>query len=157
MVPEPVVLDTDTLSELSRGNTLVKARAASYLAEFGRLTITAVTVFERLRGYRAAIRAGKPFERQLQAFEALVANCVVLPFDQDAATIAADIWSASTRSRRRQLGDILIAAVAVSRQIPLATRNKRDFQQLTKASGVNLRLVDWTVVRPRAAGGAPGE
>ncbi len=81
MAPEPVVLDTDTLSELSRGNILVKARAVSYLAEFGRLTITAVTVFERLRGYRAAIRAGKPFERQLQAFEALVANCVVLPFD----------------------------------------------------------------------------
>lgn len=154
MAPEPVVLDTDTLSELSRGNTLVKARAVSYLAEFGRLTITAVTVFERLRGYRAAILAGKPFERQLQAFEALVANCVVLPFDKDAAAVAADIWSASTRSRRRQLGDILIAAVAVSRQIPLATRNKRDFQQLTQASGVNLRLVDWTVVAPRAAGGA---
>ncbi len=157
MAPEPVVLDTDTLSELSRGNTLVKARAVSYLAEFGRLTITAVTVFERLRGYRAAIRAGKPFERQLQAFETLVANCVVLPFDQEAAAVAADIWSASTRSQRRKLGDILIAAVAVSRQIPLATRNRRDFQHLTKASGVNLRLVDWTVVRPREAGGARGD
>lgn len=143
MAHEPVVLDTDTLSELSRGNALVRARAVSYLAEFGRLTITAVTVFERLRGYRAAIRDGKPYERQLQAFEALVATCVVLPFDQDAAAVAADIWSASTRSRRRQLGDILIAAVAVSRQIPLATRNKRDFQQLTRASGVTLRLVDW--------------
>src|SRR5437773_5539027 len=44
MAPEPVVLDTDTLSELSRGNTIVKARAFAYLAEFGRLTITAVTV-----------------------------------------------------------------------------------------------------------------
>lgn len=156
MVPEPVVLDTDTLSELSRGNTLVTARASSYLAEFGRLTITAVTVFERLRGYRAAIRAGKPFERQLQAFEALVANSVVLPFDQDAAAVAADIWAASTPRRRRQLGDILIASVAVSRQIPLATRNRRDFQHLTKASGVNLRLVDWTIVRPREAGGVRG-
>ena len=113
-----------------------------------------MTVFERLRGYRAAIRAGKPFELQLQAFEALVATCVVLPFDQDAAAVAAEIWAASARSRRRQLGDILIAAVAVSRQIPLATRNKRDFQQLTQASGVKLRLVDWTVVASRAAGGA---
>jgi predicted nucleic acid-binding protein len=153
MAPEAVVLDTDTLSELSRGNTLVRARAASYLAEFGRLTITAVTVFERLRGYCAAIRAGKPFERQLQAFETLVATCVVLPFDREAAAVAADIWSASPHRQRRQLGDILIAAVAVSRQIPLATRNWRDFQQLTKAAGVNLRLVDWTVVRPRGAGG----
>ena len=41
MAREPVVLDTDTLSELSRGNSVVKARAAVYLAEFGRLTITA--------------------------------------------------------------------------------------------------------------------
>ena len=144
MAHGPVVLDTDTLSELSRGNTIVMARARAYLAEFGRLTITAVTVFERLRGYRAAIRVGKPFDRQQRAFEALVTTCVVLPFDQDAASVAADIWSASTRAQRRELGDILIAAVAVSRQIPLATRNTRDFQHLTKASGVNLRLVDWT-------------
>jgi hypothetical protein len=47
MALEPVVLDTDTLSELSRGNAVVRARAAAYLAEFGRLTITAITVFER--------------------------------------------------------------------------------------------------------------
>ena len=114
-------------------------------------------MFERLRGYRAAIRAGKPFERQLQVFEALVANCVVLPFDQEAAAVAADIWSASSPSRRRQLGDILIASVAVSRQIPLATRNTRDFRHLTKASGVNLRLVDWTIVTPMVARGNRGE
>lgn len=149
MAHEPVVLDTDTLSELSRGNATVKIRARAYLAEFGRLTVTAVTVFERLRGYRAAIRAGKPFERQQQAFEALVGTCVVLPFDQDAASVAADIWAASTRTQRQKLGDILIAAVAVSRHITLATRNTRDFQQVTKASGVNLRLVNWTTVQIR--------
>ena len=156
MALEPVVLDTDTLSELSRGNNVVKARAAVYLAEFGRLTITAVTVFERLRGYRAAIRGGKPFERQLQAFEALVVNCVVLPFDVDAAAVAAEIWSASTRRQRQRLGDILIAAVAVSRQIPLATRNSRDFQALTRASGATLRLVDWAMAPPQVVRGTGG-
>jgi len=144
MEDEPVVLDTDTLSELSRGNPLVKERALAYLADFGRLTITAVTVFERLRGYRIAIRDGKPFERQLYAFQALVAHCIVLPFDQEAASVAADIWSGVTRSQRQQIGDILIAAVAVSRQLPLVTRNKRDFESLAKASGVDLRLIDWS-------------
>jgi len=141
---EPVVLDTDTLSELSRGNPFVKERALAYLADFGRLTITSVTVFERLRGYRIAIGDGKPFERQLRAFGVLVANCIVLPFDQEAASVAADIWSGVTRSQRQQLGDILIAAVAVSRQLPLVTRNKRDFERLVKASGVGLRLIDWS-------------
>ena len=144
MEDEPVVLDTDTLSELSRGNPVVQERALAYLTEFGRLTITAVTVFERLRGYRLAIRDGKPFERQLHAFQLLVANCIVLPFDQEAASVAADIWSSATRSQRQQLGDILIAAVAVSRQLPLVTRNRRDFEQLAKASGVGLRLIDWS-------------
>ena len=47
-----VVLDSDTLSELSRGNPKVRAHAAQYLQEHGALTITAVSVFERLRGYR---------------------------------------------------------------------------------------------------------
>lgn len=141
---EPVVLDTDTLSELSRGNPVVREHALAYLGGFGRLTITAVTVFERLRGYRLAIRDGKPFERQLQAFEALVANCIVLPFDQDAAGIAADLWSAVTRSRRQHLGDILIAAIAVSRHLPLVTRNRRDFEHITRPSGVELRLLDWS-------------
>jgi predicted nucleic acid-binding protein len=144
MENEPVVLDTDTLSELSRGNPIVKERALSYLRDFGRLTITAVTVFERLRGYRLAIREGKPFERQLVAFQLLASNCIVLPFDQEAAGVAAAIWSNVTRSQRQQLGDILIAAVAVSRQMPLVTRNKRDFEKLTEASDLNLRLLDWS-------------
>jgi toxin FitB len=149
MSHEPAVLDTDTLSELSRGNPHVSGRALAYLAELGRLTITAVTVFERLRGYRLAIRDGKPLQRQMQAFEALVANCLVLPFDQEAAGVAADIWSAVARRHRQQLGDILIASIAASRQLPLVTRNKRDFEQLSKASGIDLRLIDWSGPRRR--------
>jgi predicted nucleic acid-binding protein len=145
----PAVLDTDTLSELSRGNRHVSERALVYMGDFGRLTITVVTVFERLRGYRVAIRDGKPFERQMQAFEALVANCLVLPFDQEAARVAADIWSAVARHQRQQLGDLLIASIAASRQLPLVTRNKRDFERLSKASGIDLQLLDWSGARSR--------
>src|SRR5260221_12616554 len=100
MATGPVLLDTDTLSELSRGNVHATSRARAYLAEFGRLTISAVTVFERMRGYRYALRVGKPVQRQLQAFEALVRGCVVLPFDAGAADVAGTIWSAC--SRRQQ-------------------------------------------------------
>jgi predicted nucleic acid-binding protein len=141
---EPVLLDTDTLSELSRGNATVAALAQAYLRAFGRLTISSVTVFERLRGYRQAIQAGKPFHRQLHAFEALVQNSVVLPFDQNAASVSAEIWAACSRAQRQKLGDILIAGIAVARQIPLATRNQRDFETLSKNAEVSLRLVDWT-------------
>ena len=100
MDPGPVLLDTDTLSELCRGNHRVVDRARSYLETHGRLTTSAVTVFERLRGYDLAIHEGKPFERQRQSFRALVAACVVLPFDNDAAAIAANIWGRAARSLR---------------------------------------------------------
>src|SRR3954466_3157113 len=149
MSGEPAVLDTDTLSELSRGNPDVRERALAYLSDFGRLTITAVTVFERMRGYRVAIRDGKPFEAQMQAFQTLAANCIVLPFDEEAAHVAAEIWSSLARRDRQQLGDILIASIAVSRQLPLVTRNKRDFESLSKRSGVDLRLLDWSGARRR--------
>ena len=141
---EPVLLDTDTLSELSRGNATVSAHAQAYLRAFGRLTISSVTVFERLRGYRQAIRAGKPFHRQLHAFEALVQSSVVLPFDENAAAASGTIWATCSRAQRQKLGDILIAGIAVARQIPLATRNQRAFEVLSKNAQVSLRLVDWT-------------
>ena len=141
---EPAVLDTDTLSELSRGNVDVSEYALAYMADFGRLTITAVTVFERLRGYRLAIRDGKPFERQLQAFEAFAANCIVLPFDEEAARVASELWAALAHRHRQHVGDILIASIAISRQLPLVTRNKKDFERIAKASLRDLRLLDWS-------------
>jgi predicted nucleic acid-binding protein len=142
--PGPVLVDTDTLSEISRGHAVAEARARGYLVQFGRLTISAVTVFERLRGYHAALQDGKPYHRQLQAFEALVGSCLVLPFDEEAAAVAAQIWAACTRRQRQSLGDILIAATAIARELPLVTRNRKDFEGIAKAAGLNLRLVDWT-------------
>jgi predicted nucleic acid-binding protein len=143
MVDEPVLLDSDTLSELSRGNAAARERALTYLSNFGRLTITAVTVFERLRGYRLALEQGKSFEKQLQAFELLVKSCIVLPFDEAAATVAAELWSRISRKQQQALGDILIASIAVSRGLPLVTRNRRDFEAIARAAGIELRLADW--------------
>ena len=140
---EPVILDSDILSELSRGNRAVVERARSYLASRGRLTITAVTVFERLRGYRAAIAEGKPYHEQLRSFEAFVATSLVLPLDAAAADRAATIWAALTARRRRALGDILIAAIAAVHGLPLVTRNRRDFEPISELGGVGLRLLEW--------------
>jgi len=139
-----VVLDSDTLSELSRGAPRVTARARAYLLQHGRLTITSVTVFERLRGYHAAIRNGKPFQAQLAAFETLVATCIVLPFDSDAADRAARIWAALQRKEQRAIGDIFIAAIASIRSLPLVTRNRRDFAPMAAFPFAGLQLEDWS-------------
>lgn len=144
MIAGGVVLDSDTLSELSRGNPTVVETARTYLETHGRLTITAVSVFERLRGYRAAIRAGKPYEEHLRSFEALVASSIVLPLDCAAADRAASIWAALPRRGQRAFGDILIAAIALSRGLPLVTRNRRDFGPIASLGVGDLTLLDWT-------------
>jgi predicted nucleic acid-binding protein len=144
MSATPVVLDSDTLSELARGTPRVVARAGAYLEVHGSLTITAISVFERLRGYRDALRRGRPFEEQLQKFRAFVATCRVLPVDDVVAAEAATLWAALRPRQRRALGDILIAATASAHGLPLVTRNRRDFEPMTRVEGVALELADWT-------------
>src|SRR5687767_14653185 len=116
---EPALLDSDVLSLLSRGHARVSERAAAYLAEHGRLTLSAVTVFERLRGYRSAIRAGKPFEDQLRSFQLLAAACIVLPMDVRTADVAATVWAHLPARRRSAIGDILIASTAAAHDLTL--------------------------------------
>jgi toxin FitB len=139
----PVLLDSDTLSELSRGHAKVTERARAYLMAHGRLTISAVSVFERLRGYRAALRLGKPFEAQMRQFEALAAECIVLPVDSLVADRAASIWAELGARGRNALGDILIAATASAHGLALVTRNRRDFEPMAAIEGIDVPLLDW--------------
>jgi tRNA(fMet)-specific endonuclease VapC len=141
---EPVVLDSDILSELSRGNPRIVEKARAYLRVHGRLTITAVSVFERLRGYRAVIGEGKPYEEQMRLFQALVASSIVLPLDAAAADRAASIWAALGARNRRATSDILIAGIASAHRLPLVTRNRRDFAPIARLGEPALRLVDWS-------------
>ena len=140
---EAALIDTDTLSEISRAHPRILARATEYLGEHGRLTVSAVTIFERLRGYRGAIRAGRPFRPQLLRFQAFAATCRVLPVDEGVTDVAATIWSQLGTRARGALGDILIAATACVHQLPLVTRNHQDFAQIARAPGVKLALRDW--------------
>lgn len=138
------LIDSDTLSELSRGHPRVTARARAYVQALGRLTISAVTVFERLRGYRSAIRQGKPFEVQLRQFQMLAAACIVMPVDTRVADAASTIWASVGARIRSKTGDILIAATASCHGLPLVTRNRADFEPMVHIEGIELTLLDWT-------------
>jgi predicted nucleic acid-binding protein len=138
----PSLLDSDTLSELSRGHNKVTRHAHAYLVEHGRLSFSAVTVFERLRGYRAAIAEGKPHERYLLAFEQLCLMSLVLPVDVAVAERAAKYWGLVRGRVRHAYGDILIAATASVHDLTLVTRNRKDFEPIAKLDS-GLRLRDW--------------
>ena len=60
------MLIRDILSELRRGNQCVVERGRPYFEPHGRLTTSAVTVFQRLRGYQVAIERGKQMRSRQQ-------------------------------------------------------------------------------------------
>jgi predicted nucleic acid-binding protein len=143
MIPHVCLLDSDTLSELSRGHAMITRHAQEYLVAHGRLSFSAVTVFERLRGYRAALAAGKRYEEHLQAFESLCLLSRVIPVDAAIADRAARYWAALPNRARRAIGDILIAATGTVHGLPVVTRNRKDFAPIMRLDSA-LELLDWT-------------
>lgn len=128
---------------MARGQTAVTRRAREYLVEHGRLAFSAITVFERLRGYRAALAEGRPYEDHLRAFEALCALSRVLPVDAMVADRAAAYWAALPSRARRSVGDVLIAATGAVHGLTVVTRNRKDFAPIVGLDAT-LRLQDWT-------------
>lgn len=137
------LLDADTLSEIARGHAKISARALRYLDEHGRLCLSAVTVFERLRGYRSAIARGRPYELPLRRFVALAERCEIVPVDSTVADHAARIWAGVGARQRGAVLDLLVVASASARGLTIATRNARDFEPLASAAPTRVTLVDW--------------
>lgn len=131
-----VLLDTDILSLLRRGNERVTQHAKDYIITHGILTFTELTWYEVVRGYRA-IGAS----RQLEIFEAFCRRCDILPVDYNSLDCAANIY-ANLRRRGELIGevDIMIAGIALTHGMGVATRNVKHFSRI-----VGLHVEDWTV------------
>ncbi|WP_326945214.1 MULTISPECIES: type II toxin-antitoxin system VapC family toxin [unclassified Amycolatopsis] len=117
------VLDTCTCIEIDRLDPAT-------LPEFPE--VTAVTMAELHQGVVMTTDPAKKAVRTEQLGAALV-EYTPLPFDGEAAarygTMVALTLAAGRTPRSRQL-DLMIAAIASSRNLPLYTRNAKDFQGL---------------------------
>ena len=97
------------------------------------VAVTALTMAELAAGPHAAKDPAERARRQdrLQRTEAAFAP---LPFDADAARAYGRIYAAVTAVGRKARGaravDLMVAAVACSVELPLYTRNPRDFAAL---------------------------
>ena len=137
-----VLLDTNVVSELIRKapEPAVEAWAAGHALED--LFFSAVGEAE-LRYGAAILPAGRRRETLVSDIERMLRDAFeerVLPFDSDAARAYADI-AAARRSAGRTVSpvDCQIAAIARARNMAVATRNVRDFED------IGVEIVDpWT-------------
>lgn len=138
------ILDTDHLSLLGQTSGTPAQQLRARLTEFNieqRVT-TIITFEEQLRGWMAVLAQSRSVRRQVAVYERLqrilnsFSQLTVLEFDDAAAAQFEGL-----RQVRLRVGtmDLKIAAIALSRDATVLTRNLRDFGQVP-----HLRVEDWT-------------
>ena len=130
-----VLLDTDILSKVLRGEPLVLAQATAYLQQHTKFTFSLITQYEILRGLKA-----KTALVQLQRFQQFCVSCEILPLTEEIIFKASDIYAELYR-RGELVGDvdILIGATAIVHDLLLNTNNVKHFHRIPL-----LRLENWS-------------
>lgn len=136
----PYILDSDHLSLHQRGHEPLRKRILTLSPD--QLAVTIISAEELLRGRLAQVRrADKPVERvqaHLWLSKTLDFLCgfTVLKFDEQAESKFQHF-----RAGKIKIGtqDLKIAAIALSRNATLVTRNRSDFAQIP-----SLRIEDWS-------------
>ncbi len=132
---DQVLIDTDILSELLKAkDARVLKHAGGYLANQNRITFSAITLYEIVRGFRATGAM-----RQLANFLALTESSEVLPVSAAVLDRAASLWAEAYQSGQpRDDADLIIAATALEARRVLVTGNTSHFNWIPQ-----LRLADW--------------
>lgn len=122
MARSMVILDTNILIEVTRGNQLIVDACDKLGSE--NLSITCISFAEFLRGNHDKESFEKA-KNYLYSFR-------ILPFHQDITNIFIDIYINHSLSHRPAIPDMLIAATALHYDMPVYTLNRKDFQFIPK-------------------------
>lgn len=135
------ILDTDCLSLLQTGNPTLIRRISAINSE--QIAVTIVTAESQLRGRLDTIRRASLGNDLKLAYEKLwntledFKKLNLLDFTQNASNVYEDILQRRIRVGTR---DLQIAAIALSVDGVVITRNRKDFAKVA-----NLKIEDWTV------------
>jgi tRNA(fMet)-specific endonuclease VapC len=142
-----LVLDTDHMSVLERRDQpaaeALRARLAPVPPE--EVVTTIINYEEQMRGWMAYLARTRSVAQQVEAYRRLAQHLdnyrriPVLAFDEAAAMVFHQL-----RRARLRIGtmDLKIAAIVLSREATLLSRNLADFRQVP-----GLQVEDWTVGR----------
>ena len=139
-----IILDTDCLSLLERQTGTDYLILQAKLDEFpsDKIATTIITFEEQMRGWMSFLAKMRSIDEQVFAYETLkqyfdyFKTLTIIDFDKNAA----DFYK-SLKSQKIRIGtmDLKIAAIAISRNAILVSRNLRDFEEVP-----NLVVKDWT-------------
>jgi predicted nucleic acid-binding protein len=112
---------------------------------------TSTTVFEMMQGFeKAVVLSGGMTERtklDMEHARALTRDCIVLPFNELAAGVAAYVLARLSQSERnKHWTDVFIAATALAHEYGVATRNRAHFELIASHTPPHypaLRLQIW--------------
>jgi len=134
------ILDTDHLSLLQRGNTLIRQRLSMFNPQD--IAITIVAASEQIRGRMNIISRADSSSELVLAYARLedtledINSLNVLQFSEAAGNIYTELKT----KIRDGTQDLRIAAITLSVNGILVTRNWKDFEKVP-----NLCLEDWSI------------
>ena len=135
------ILDTDHVSLFQRRNPFIVQRVNG--VKFEEIAITIITVEEQLGGRFNLIRNASSSDKLVLAYANFQANLEflkpvnLLPFSEAAGNIYNELVKQRIRVGTQ---DLRIAAITLSVNGILVTRNWKDFEKVP-----NLRLEDWSI------------
>ena len=135
------VLDTDHVSLFQQNHPILTERINAVNPE--EIGVTVITLEEQFYGRLNGIRRANSPEKLISAYAKLsatwnyFATVNLLDFDLDASNCFAELLRQKIRIGTQ---DLRIAAVVMSRNAILVTRNRRDFERIP-----GLRFEDWTI------------
>ena len=139
-----IILDTDAITFLERRGSLfskqLRDRLTALSAEHDIVT-TIITYEERTRGWFKKLANARTPDAEIESYGSLLEHLnMVREINVVAYTKDADTQFRRLRSLKIRVGtmDLRIAAIALSHDAILLTRNLRDFQRVP-----NLRVEDW--------------
>jgi tRNA(fMet)-specific endonuclease VapC len=137
------VLDTDHVSLILRGDIRLETRVAK---ESGVCT-TVITFQESFNGWMARINQAKPGDDFVALYTKLSRSinyfkeAKILNFDEAANLTFKTLLKQYPQLRKVRLErDLRIAAIALSHDVIVVTRNHKDFSLVP-----GLKIVDWTI------------
>ncbi|MDR1322629.1 MAG: type II toxin-antitoxin system VapC family toxin [Gracilibacteraceae bacterium] len=129
-----IFFDTNILSYYFNGNIKVKEKIVESLSNKEIICLTAINVYEILKGFR-----WRENKRKEELFKDFIKKVTVYTVDDEVVNIASDIY-ADLRKNGKTVGDadILIAAIVISNNGALITNNVKHYADIKQ-----LELNNW--------------